>query len=551
MRKALMGIRCCFYLTLLFFASLTPKPSIFTHFKSLFFFTSTFHWGRAKKSVIEEADHQRILSTFACRAIAARSNGSLHFNLPKSESNVTFCSDRNPLTTQNPVYDDSSPLGSPDRFTEGENPYALRFFSPSHSAGSGCARPVPAHIHGGLHGYEVPRRHGLMDPADWELQILQAAMRGGQRPESSDTLRLNGRAETKLSVREQARQFEQQALQEQTLKQNRGSQNSLSSILVRDGDSEDILELTSEALLSIMDYSHSPMSVRRDLPPSINITQGEESWPLVSQRPTSPVLRTFSSSMSSYMMGQPCQITLEIIPDPPENPAPPPPRQPRPHSPPTSPPPRPPPCPPLPSYLNKPQYTPHFSPPPDNKQLAPLPPPPLPPQPPPSPAGDPLRPVVQFVPTSLPPLSSLRPVSKRKHPPPLSPSQTDVGTRKELKGILKNIQNLADIERSVANLYSQVDKNCKAPKLNKKPEVFEESEFADELQSAEPSNEQSTPKPNFSSAAQINSTSMNCAENGQNQVNKAAEVQQTSQLNSNRPNSPEPSENVSSQSTEF
>uniref|UniRef100_A0A3Q1FD86 Protocadherin-15 n=1 Tax=Acanthochromis polyacanthus TaxID=80966 RepID=A0A3Q1FD86_9TELE len=252
----------------------------------------------AKKSVIEEADHQRILSTFASRAIAARSNGSLHVNLPKSESNVTFFSDRNPLTTHNPVYDDNSPLGR-----------------------SGCIWSMPARIHG---DYEVSRRQALMDPAEWENHMLQAAMRVRQRQESSDMLLLSGSTETKLSVREQARQFEQQALQEQTLKQSR--------------DSDAVLELDSETLFSIMDYPYSSMSVGRDVPPSIIITQGDEPWPLASQRPTPPVLRKFSSSISSYMTVQPCQITVEIIPDPPENPPPPPPQKPHPPSPPTSPP---------------------------------------------------------------------------------------------------------------------------------------------------------------------------------------------------------------------
>uniref|UniRef100_A0A3Q1CXV3 Cadherin domain-containing protein n=1 Tax=Amphiprion ocellaris TaxID=80972 RepID=A0A3Q1CXV3_AMPOC len=472
-----------------------------------FFFTSTFHWDRAKKSVIEEADHQRILSTFASRAIAARSNGSLHVNLPKSESNVTFFSDRNPLTTHNPVYDDNSPLGSPDILAGIESPPEKRFFySPAHSAGSGCIWSMPARIHG---DYEVSRRQALMDPAEWENHILQAAMRARQRQESSDMLLLSGSTETKLSVREQARQFEQQALQEQTLKQSRGSQGSLSSILVRDRDGDDVLELDSETLFSIMDYPYSSMSVGRDVPPSIIITQGDEPWPLASQRPTPPVLRKFSSSISSYMTVQPCQITVEIIPDPPENPPPPPPQKP----------------------------------------VAPPPPPPLPP--PPSPASEQSRPVVQFVPTSLPPASSLRPVSERKHPPPLTPSQTDVG-KKELKGILKNIQNLADIERSVANMYSQVDKNCKVPKFSKKPQVAEESQGENKLQSSDLGDEQSTPKTtNSSSAVHINSTSVNCAENGASQPNIVAEVQQTGQLNSSSPNTAELSEHSSSQFTVF
>uniref|UniRef100_A0A4W6CPD4 Protocadherin-related 15a n=1 Tax=Lates calcarifer TaxID=8187 RepID=A0A4W6CPD4_LATCA len=520
---------------------------------SFFLFTSTFYWGRAKKSVIEEAGHQRIFSTFACRALGARGNGALHVNLPKSESNVTFLSDCNPLTTHNPVYDDNSPLISPDAYAQGESLAEKQFsFSPSHSAGSGCIWTMPARIHGGLDSYEVPRRQALMDTADWEVQILQAAMRGERRPQSSDTLQLIGSTETKLSVREQARQFEQQALQEQTLKQSRDSLGSLSSILVRDRDSEDVLELTSETLLSIMDYPYSPTSVGRDVPPSIIITQGEESWPLASQRPTPPVLRKFSSSISSYMTVQPCQITVEIIPDPPENPPPPPPPPPQhPPSPPTSPPSRPPSPTPSTSYPHKPQCTPPSSPPPDHKPHAPPPPPPLPP--PPSPASEQSRPVVQFVPTSLPPMSSLRPVSERKQPPPLAPSQTDVGKKKELKGILKNIQNLAEIERSVANLYSQVDKNCKVPKFTKKPQVTEESEGANKLQSSDPCDEQSMPNTtNSSSAVHINlTTSVNSAENGTTELSVAAEVQQTGQWNSNSPNTAELSDHSSSQSTLF
>lgn len=389
-----------------------------------------------------------------------------------------------------------------------------------------------------------------MDPAKWELQILQAGISGEQRSESSDVLHVSGSAETKLSFRQQARQFEHQALQEQTLKQNRGSAGSLSSILVRDRDSDDMLELTSEALLSIMDYPYSPMSVGRDVPPSVIITRGDVLLPQASQKPTLPVLKKFSSSISSYMTEEPCQITVEIIPDPPENPPPSPPQQPRRPSPPPPPPTSPPISPTSPSSLHKPEYMSHSSsPPPVNKQVALPPPPPLPPSL--SPASNQSRPVVQFIPTSLPPVSSLRPVSERKHPPPLSPSQAD-GGRKELKGILRNIQNLADIERSVANLYSQVDKNCKMSKFNKKPQVTEESECTNKLQSSDTSEEQSMPKTNNSSSeVQINSTSVSCAGSDPSKPNIAADIQQTSQLNSNSPNTAELSEQVTSQSTVF
>ncbi|MEQ2273137.1 hypothetical protein XENORESO_000183, partial [Xenotaenia resolanae] len=248
-------------------------------------------------------------------------------------------------------------------------------------------------------------------------------------------------------------------------------------------------------------------------------------------------------------------ITVEIIPDPPENPPPPPPQHSRPPSPLTSPSPSPPSNPPSPSsnppsppHFNNPQSTNSSSPPPVRKPVAPPPPPPLPP---PSPASDQLRPVIQFVPTALPPVSSLRPVSERKYPLPLTSTENDIG-KKELKGILKNIHNLADIERSVANLYSQVDKNCKVPKFNKKPQVTEESDSANKWQSSDPGDEQSSLRQiNTSCEIQNDSTSLNCVENGESRSDSAKEFQPTSQPNTNSPEPAELSELNSSQSTVF
>uniref|UniRef100_A0A667ZRQ7 Protocadherin-related 15a n=1 Tax=Myripristis murdjan TaxID=586833 RepID=A0A667ZRQ7_9TELE len=506
-------------------------------------------------SVIEEADRQRILSNFACRAIAARGNGTLRGNLPKSESNVTFLSDHRPLTTHNPVFNDDGPPSSPDATAERTDLSQKQFrVSPSHSAGSGCTWSMPNRIHGGLQGYEALRRQALLDPAEWELQLLQAGMRGREGLDSLDKLQLSGcKTGTKLSVREQARQYEQQA-QERTLRPGRGSQGSLSSLL-RDRDSIDTLELSSETLLSIMDYPYSSMSVGRDVPPRIIITPGDDSELLANQRPTPPVLRKFSSSISSYMTVEPCEITVEIIPDPPENPPPPPPRQHYPPAPSKSPPrsmsPSPPPAP---SYPHEPRFShqPPPPPPPVTKRAAPPPPPPPPPPLPPSlsPVSDQKRPAVQFVPTNLPPVSSLRPTSARKQPAP--PVPTDDGKKKELKGILKNIQNLADIERSVANMYSQVDKTHKVPKFNKKPQVTEESEGANNPKGPDPHEEQSTPNPISSSPkAELSSTgSINPTENGTSQPNMATEVEQTNESNLNSPDS-DFSDHFPSQSTVF
>ncbi|XP_061913924.1 protocadherin-15-like [Entelurus aequoreus] len=474
----------------------------------------------AKKSVIEEADHQRNLSTFACRAFAAHSNGALHVNLPKSESNVTYLSDRNPLTTHNPVYRDNSLRGSP--------PEKRFSFSMPHSEWPGCAWTMPARIH--AESYEAPRRQALMDPADWEVQILRATMRESK---SSEVLPLSGRSETRLSVREQARHFEQQALVERALMQN--TQGSLSPILVRDQDGTDVLEVTSNTLLSIMDY---PSSFGRDVPPNIIITQGDESWPVPSQRSTPPVLKKFGSSISNYMTVQPCQIHVEIIPDPPENPPPPlPERQPS--------------SPSLSSSSDPPSFSPsppnipklnHQASPPPSPPNEPVFPPPPPPLPPPSPPINQIRPVGQFVPTSLPPVSSLRPVSERKlHSPPVTP-RTD-SDRKELRGILRNLQNLADIERSVANLYSQVDRNCKVPRFKKKPQVTEWSEGANTLQDSDLGGERSTPKPDTPSSAVQISSGVKSAEVTESGEDVADEVHSS--------NAAELSELSSSQTTVF
>ncbi|CAB1312658.1 unnamed protein product, partial [Coregonus sp. 'balchen'] len=399
-----------------------------------------------KKSMIEGADRQSRLNRFACRDISFRSNGSLHNNLPKSKSNVTFLSDHYPMTTTNPLYDEedgnlSSPYGTG---REGS-------FSPSPSGGSGKACTIPTSLYGGSEAYESLKIQALLDPAQWELQLLQAGMKGQDGMVGYDVQSSRSTEESKLSVRKQARQFEQQAMQERTPRGGCDSRGSLTSLpLLLNRDSIDMLELSAETLFSIMDRPFSPMSIGKDVPTRIIITQGEGSPPLA-QKPTQPVLRKFSSSISSYFTAEPCEFTVEIIPDLPENlPAPPPST----HSPPPPP----------------PSQSPHSRPPPPSPPPPPSSPPPAPFKPHSSepdhshpPSFPPFPP--SFVPYSLPPFSSLHPVSSHAPPLPTPPQSEDGVKRKELKGILKNLKNLADIEKSVANLYSQVDKNRKVPRF--------------------------------------------------------------------------------------
>ncbi|MBN3302734.1 PCD15 protein, partial [Amia calva] len=261
-----------------------------------------------KKSVLEEGDRQRLISTFASRAIAAHkqstANGSLNNNLPKSASNITFLSDDNPLTTKNPLYDEDmqdSPEGQ--RFSQKRRALLGRHsprrlglkehFLKLPSAGSYHAWTLPSRLHR-RQTYDTLSRQVIMDPVQWELELFKTDLRGSRENWGSITSKST---QTKLTVKEQARQFEQQALQEMKQSQAR--------------------EL--KGLHPPPPFSPISQTAANDwLPaPSIIITHSEASPP-PTHRPTPPVLRRYSSSSSSYLASSPCEVTVKVIPDPPD-----------------------------------------------------------------------------------------------------------------------------------------------------------------------------------------------------------------------------------------
>ncbi|KAK5905968.1 hypothetical protein CgunFtcFv8_001872 [Champsocephalus gunnari] len=441
---------------------------------------------------LDENDHQRLISDFATRAIAAHrqcvANGRVLNNLPKSESNITFLSDENPLTTKNPIYHEDGTLSSPEASLgrSQRRKDLLGDFSPSRKgiqeawlrlsssggdvgfggysgsdngwgSGGGYSWTLPSRLHR-REMYDTLRRQVVMDPIQWELELLKAEFKdskdagldsGFERGLDSDLGSLG--LEPKLTVKEQARQFEQQALQEMRQRQNRGSRGSLSPDI--------ILSIYPDSPLH---QKHTPTHYvltpqTREGPPSIIVSQSDGGTPPPCHKPTPPVLRRFGANLTGNQSAEETlQVHLEVIPDPPSTPPPPPP-PPTPH-PPTSPPPT--------SAPSSPPPHHPFTPPPPlppssnhtGKQTPP--PPPQPPPPPPPPLPPPMSPSVlrssTFV---LPPLSeapTLRPLSLRPPPPPL-PVEPEL-PRKELKGILKSIQNIADIEKSVANMFSQIDR---------------------------------------------------------------------------------------------
>uniref|UniRef100_A0A4W3K6A1 Protocadherin-15 n=1 Tax=Callorhinchus milii TaxID=7868 RepID=A0A4W3K6A1_CALMI len=431
---------------------------------TILFLLYHFQQSRGKKSVLEEGDRQRLLSTFASRAIEAHKqstiNGTLKKNLPKSESNVTYLSDENPLTTRNPIYNDGifkSPdtgglshkkkgafLARPSPRRIGSKDSFLKL-SPESECDAGT---LPSRDHR-QQMYDALNRPLIMDPVQCQIEMIKDEG-GGTENQLSQINSTFKDATIKLTVKEQARQFEQQALQETKQVKNRDLKGTNSPMTRNHSLSNSLVELPPESSISPPSYHQSLSFVPSNFQvsvselheaPSIIITHSDFSdfsgdvSPPPTRMPTPPSIRKQSEcsfiphvriSMESS------KDLLNDIPDPPNVPPPPPPPPPLP---PLTPPP-----PLLPSGLPT-------SPPP-SLCLQPPSPPPLPPAPPPPP------PPITF---SLPLKPSLRHAPSPAPPPDLTP-QTQAPQR-ELKGILKHIQNLAEIEKSVANMHNQIDKN--------------------------------------------------------------------------------------------
>uniref|UniRef100_A0A8B9RAD1 Protocadherin-related 15b n=1 Tax=Astyanax mexicanus TaxID=7994 RepID=A0A8B9RAD1_ASTMX len=419
-----------------------------------------------------EGDRQRLISSFASRAISAHkqstANGILLNNLPRSESNITFLSDENPLTTTNPLYHDDGSVSSPEHLGKSHwRRELLGLHSPGikglkslrfPSSRSGHSWTLPSRLRKREANDVLRNRQVVMDPVQWELQLLKMELKDSREHLDTFDGLVDEESEPKLTVKEQARQFEQQALQEMRQKQGRDSRGSLSS---------DFFLSTADGPPSIV------VGIGREgVPPAIIITQSEGTPP-PSHKPTPPGLRKYGN-LAAFFGEEAYEVNVEIIPDPPDVPAPLPPTTPPPPPPPPLPPPLPtvpqsPSSPPSPPSSPAPNSVPQPPPPPPQPHPSPPPPPPLPP--PSSPAAQIASP---FVLPPLPSVTSLRPVSLRPPPPPL-PSEPGP-PKKELKGILKNIQNIADIEKSVASMYSQIDKKQRIPKTAPKPQVSLESE---------------------------------------------------------------------------
>ncbi|XP_038629350.1 protocadherin-15b isoform X4 [Scyliorhinus canicula] len=406
-----------------------------------------FQQSRGIKSVFEDGDRQRLLSTFASRAIEAHKqstvNGTLKNSLPKSESNITYLSDENPLTTRNPIYN-ASVFISPENcglshFKKGS---VLAKSSPIRislknalfqlpAEGGHQAWTLPSRIHG-HQMYNILHRPVIMNPVQWERKLFKEE-EGKTESQLSNMNPIIKDDHSKLTVKEQARQFEQQAFQEM---KHVKIQDSLMSRKFP-FKSRSMVAIPPKSSISTSSHHHSSSSLASislasdselNSPPSINSNHSdisEEISPPDWKASPSSVRRDSDCSLFTQIcisMESGCEL-LENIPEPPTN--------------------FPPPAVlPLPSVLPYDSLsTSHY---------------PAPPSPPPLPPVSPRHTLCLTIsPSHCSPLPAPLPdlaVSSSSVPQNQAP-------QKKLKGILKRIPNLAEIERSVANMQSQIDKN--------------------------------------------------------------------------------------------
>ncbi|XP_039183668.1 protocadherin-15-like isoform X2 [Crotalus tigris] len=394
-----------------------------------------FQQSRRKNVLLDGGDRQRAISSFASRAIEAhkRSNirGTLKNNFPKSASNITFLSDETPLTIQNPLYAEGALHSSTSELLQ-ESKYIVPHFFHRKSALknvllSGTLKDIEQ-------AWTLPSQFTrknillIMDPIQWdqeENRVKNEKVGIHKRRSNRSSIILKTITGTRTSVREKARQFEQQALQEmQQMKcQDKKSGLSLASSTCIQ-DEEGTVEPTSECFLpssgspalsfSSFQACSEVTELRTSTAPSIAITHHdipEQLSPLPSHMVTPP---PFSIKMS--------EDETKSIQDPPKPPLP----------------------------LPPPSPSPPLLPPPSLSLPFPA----------------PQRLSLPSSPIQSTQLLHVKKCTKSTSNQTMVSSQGEPGdsSRKQLKGILKNIHNLADIEKSVANMYGQINKNYILPK---------------------------------------------------------------------------------------
>ncbi|XP_072279261.1 protocadherin-15-like [Pyxicephalus adspersus] len=314
--------------------------------------------------------------------------------------------------------------------------------------------------------YNILESPVIMDPIQCQHMGIRAEGATSEVNQPTECLRpsLETSSNSKLSVREQARQFEQNALGDIKITKSwegKDTSNCNEKCTEKKSLIKDLLCQNSPLPPETQDSLALPTHQSATFP-SILITASdcsEDISPPPTRKPTPPLARKSVTPCQTFKTSENEQVIPNLIPDPPNIPPPCPPPTTSPSFTPTQP-----------SLLTRPPEVTCPTPPPPPLPAPSLPPSfsPILPTPPPPPL-----PQTLLTPShSQVSLSSLAPtpssIRKKLFKVPEA-SKSDAGPRRELKGILKNIQNLADIEKSVANMYTQIDKGNPLSKQVPKP----------------------------------------------------------------------------------
>ncbi|MBZ3873410.1 Protocadherin-15 [Sciurus carolinensis] len=453
---------------------------------TILFLLYHFQQSRRNNSLSEDRKNQQVVMPFSSNTFEAHKpahiDGSLKNNQQKSTRKFTFLSDKDDLSTSNSLYKEKigqiSTHSDISLRTDFKDPFLVQTQVKSQSL-RGPREKIermwnqPVSLPRRLMR-KVPNKPESIDLMQWQ-NTRQRAENEGPGTYSNKNGSNNPLFTTEnidLTEREEIRQGETLAIKEKEQLKSLASDSSFSSSWSHLTFST--LPTISRAveLKSETDVILSPADCSLELsPPRPCISNSS-----VFKRQTLPFMLDIETKRNIFEnLSHPPNISpsSHSLPSPPPLPPPPPPGPPlvlTPFSlsfppPPPPPPSNPPPLPPLPLCIPTVSS-------PDSFSLPPF--PPLPPPPPPLPclrtpsasvlSTEGIRiPDVKCT-TSITPSKEIKSATNQ-----LSTSKLvcNADPQKEPKGILKHIKNLAELEKSIANMYSQIQKNCPPTNISK------------------------------------------------------------------------------------
>uniref|UniRef100_A0A8C9IWP0 Protocadherin-15 n=1 Tax=Piliocolobus tephrosceles TaxID=591936 RepID=A0A8C9IWP0_9PRIM len=449
---------------------------------SILFLLYHFQQSRGNHSVSEDSKHQQVVMPFSSNTIeahkAAHVDGSLKSNKPKSARTFTFLSDEDALSAHNPLYQENISQVSTNSDISLRTDFVDPFLPKIQAKSKSLRGPREKIQRLWSQSVSLPRRLMRKVPNRPEIIDLQQWQGTRQKAENENTgICTNKRGssnplltteEANLTEKEEIRQGETLIIK--GTEQLKSLSSDSSFCFPRPHFSFSTLPTVSRTveLKSEPNVITSPAECSLELSPSRPCVLNSS----LSRRETPICMLTVETERNIFEnFAHPPNISPACPPPPPPISPPSPPPAPAPLAPPPdispfslfSPPPSPPSIPlPLPPSTLFPLSI-STSGPPTPPLLPPF--PTLPPPPPSIPCPPP--PSASFLSTECVCITGVKCMTNMMPAEEIKSSMTQLSTttvcktdpRREPKGILKHVKNLAELEKSVANMYSQIEKN--------------------------------------------------------------------------------------------